>query len=68
MRLSKAEASEYGRRVRPLNREKRWCIEGEHVTVPEIARRLGVSEVTARKRFKREQQSPRPVLWINLED
>lgn len=68
MRLSKSEAAEYGRRVKAANREKRWCIEGDHVTVPDIARRLGISENTARKRLFREQKSPRPVLWINLED
>jgi len=68
MRLSKSEASEYGKRANRAHRQKRWCIEGEHVTVPDIARRLGICETTARKRFQREQKSDRPVLWINLED
>ena len=41
-------------------------IEGELVTMPEIAARLGVTETTARSRLKRSKGLPGPVTWERL--
>lgn len=68
MRLSKAEAATYGRRASVSSREKRWCIEGESVTVTDIAARIGRSERVARERLQAAQASDGPVTWGKLVD
>lgn len=55
------------RRLRTPEPHPQLCIEGEYVTLGEIAARLGVSPDTASRRMKAIIQSNRPVTWSALE-
>lgn len=66
MRLKKDEAVEYGRRGQKKLRQVHtytYSIEGEIVTIADIAKRVGVGEKTARQRLKRAQGGDVPVTW-----
>lgn len=41
-------------------------IDGERVTIPEIAKRLGLQEGAAKARLHRERAKPGPVTWWGL--
>jgi hypothetical protein len=41
-------------------------IDGERVTYPQIAARLGINERQAQSRMKRERAKPGPVTWEGL--
>ena len=43
-----------------------FCVEGEQVTLADIAARLGCSKDAARGRLRREQAKPGPVTWAGL--
>lgn len=45
---------------------ERWCIEGEHLSVTEIADRLGVSRVTVQVRLREARRAEGPVTWAAL--
>jgi AraC-like DNA-binding protein len=44
----------------------RYLIESEHLTMLQIAARLGVSKHTLQKRFARAKAMPGPVTWARL--
>lgn len=44
----------------------RHCIEGEHVTLAQMAARLGCSKDAARGRLAREKAKPGAVTWEGL--
>jgi hypothetical protein len=44
-----------------------YCIEGDSVTLGDIARRLGVGINLARQRLARERDKPGPVTWAGLQ-
>ena len=67
MRLSKGEASEYGRRAQKNRRERnKICIEGEYVNIDEIATRLNVSYRCAADRLARARSKAEAVTWQAL--
>ena len=43
-----------------------YCVEGESVTLEQMAQRLGVSETTVRNRLKRAAQGDGTVTWESL--
>lgn len=43
-----------------------YCVEGAHVTLAQIAARLGLHIDTARIRLKRERRKDGPVTWQGL--
>lgn len=44
----------------------RYCIEGEHVTYADIAKRLGVDDQTAKNRMQHAKRKGWPVTWAAL--
>lgn len=44
-----------------------YCVEGESLTLAQLAKRLGVSETTARARLNRERAKPGPATWESLQ-
>lgn len=67
MRLSKHEASEYGKRgQKNRTQDRKHCIEGEYVVIEEIAARIGKCKSIAERRFKRERAKDGPVTWQGL--
>lgn len=70
MRLSKEEATEYGlrgaRKKRITAQTAIHHIEGENVTIGEIARRIDRSQTVAKHRLHREKAKPGPVTWEGL--
>lgn len=64
---SKEEAARYGARGRKAALSaNRWSIEGDLLTVPEIAARLDMDYYAARKRLLKAQQGAGPVTWAAL--
>lgn len=43
-----------------------YCIEGEHLTLQQVADRLGVHRTTASDRLRRERAKDGPVTWEGL--
>ena len=43
-----------------------YCVEGESLTLEQLATRLGVSETTVRNRLKRAAGMDGPVTWERL--
>jgi predicted ArsR family transcriptional regulator len=41
-------------------------IDGERVTIEDIAKRLGISRQAAKSRLHRERAKPSPVTWAGL--
>ena len=67
LKLIRTEAAEYGRRSGIQRRSvERWCIEGEHLTVFEIAVRLKVSSKAAGRRLREARAKEGPVTWARL--
>lgn len=62
-------AVKYGRRGRKaLTRQMEYCIEGEYVSMVQIAARIGCIPDVAGKRYKREQAKPGPVTWDGMRE
>lgn len=55
-----------GYRVASKGRGALLCIEGEYVTLEDIARRTGASRGTASKRLSRVRKKGGPVTWASL--
>ena len=68
LRLSKSEASEYGKRaaVSAKRRAEQWCIEGEYVTAAQMAERVGVTVDTVHGRLSNAKQMEGAVTWERL--
>lgn len=43
-----------------------YCIEGEWVTMQQIAERLGITRVQVSDRMRRERKKPGPLTWEGL--
>lgn len=54
------------RRGHATRRSEVFRIEGDPVTMDEIAKRLGVAKSTAQKRMARERAKPGAVTWEGL--
>ena len=52
--------------ARSAGRPQRYMVEGEALTVPQIAQRLNLRPETARYRMLREQRKPGRVTWEGL--
>lgn len=58
----------YQARSRAKTRQiNRYMIEGEHVTIEEMAARVGIAARTMSSRFNREKRKDGPVTWAGLE-
>lgn len=67
LQLTRAEALYYGARGGAIYTARQaYMVEGEIVTSPMIAARVGVSAELAQKRLRRERRLPGPVTWANL--
>jgi predicted ArsR family transcriptional regulator len=65
--LSRADAARYGRRGgRARAAIVALHIEGEAVTIPRIAARLGIAQSTARKRIEELRTRGEPITWQGL--
>jgi len=67
MTIPKTEAATYGRRGRAaLSAQYTYIVEGERVTMLQIADRLGVHPNTARERMRKARKGPDSVSWLVL--
>lgn len=67
MKLESGEAREYAMRSAKRRRElHRYCIEGEYVTVKEIALRIGDASANVKARMKRMRAKPGSITWAKL--
>lgn len=67
MKLSTNEARDYGKRGQAaLAATQRVCIEGEHLSIRDIAVRLGVSRGVAGSRLRRLRGQPGAITWSAL--
>jgi DNA-directed RNA polymerase specialized sigma24 family protein len=61
-----AMARSSGHRTERATQTAVYCVEGAHVTLAQIAARLGLHIDTARIRLKRERRKDGPVTWAGL--
>lgn len=67
MPLSYKQMSNVNRgRKNKHNQDSKYLIEGENLTIPEIAKRLELDPSTVRKRYQREIKLDGPVMLTNL--
>lgn len=64
--MSSALAREKAAKGHATRQSELLSIEGEAVTLDQIAARLGVSRTTARRRLARERAKPGAVTWEGL--
>lgn len=64
---TQTERAAYGRRSgRKAHASAKLLIEGESLTIPEIAQRLGIKESIVYNRYRRECGKPGPVTLAGL--